>query len=91
MDYLISAFKKEQEEKSFRVYVTDCLQVLTSNTVHHATFNGVVEYGSKIKERWVDLLENKKAQPVPEQKEDPRPCTEIAEDMWKRINRKAEK
>ncbi len=46
-DTCISLFNKEQEEKSFKIYVTDCLRIISQNTGQYMTL------------RWFDCIEQK--------------------------------
>ena len=51
--YCIARYKREQEEKAYRVYVTDALRLTVENT---AKFAG----GNYIKARYIDVIEPKK-------------------------------
>ena len=51
--YCIARYKREQEEKAYRVYVTDALRLTVENT---AKFAG----GNYIKARYIDIIEPKK-------------------------------
>ena len=48
VDYCIARFKQKQEEKQYRVYVTDALMTIANNV---ANFGG----GNKIMTRYIDL------------------------------------
>ena len=48
VDYCISRYKHKQEEKQFRVYITDALMTIANNV---ANFGG----GNKIVTRYIDL------------------------------------
>ena len=67
--YCISRYKREQEEKAYRVYITDALRLTVENT---AKFAG----GSYIKARYIDVIEQKK--------QDNRTGDEIVADIIKR-------
>lgn len=67
--YCIARYKREQEEKVYRVYVTDALRLTVENT---AKFSG----GNYIKARYIDVIEPKKV--------DNRTGDEIVEDIIKR-------
>ena len=67
--YCIARYKREQEEKAYRVYVTDALRLTVENT---AKFAG----GNYIKARYIDVIEQKKV--------DERTGDEIVEDIIKR-------
>lgn len=53
IDHCVSAFRKEQEEKAYRIYVTDGIKAIVENT---AKFAG----GTIIKERYINLVKPKK-------------------------------
>ena len=65
----MSRYKREQEEKAYRVYVTDALRLTVENT---ATYAG----GNYINARYIDVIEPKKV--------DTRTGDEIVEDIIKR-------
>lgn len=56
IEHCISLFSKRQKEKAYRIYVTDCLKTIAENTTHLMGIQGVVDYGSTMPERWVDLV-----------------------------------
>lgn len=77
-----SAARKEMENLTFCVYVTEALKVLTENTTHVAVPGiGMADYGASITKSWSSMLEP----PKPEPPKDDRPCGEIVRDMWTRI------
>lgn len=86
MEHCISTLnfrlKQEFERKSFEVYVTDALMGISENTTHIGLMSGVVDVGRTMTKRWLDMLE---PQEEVEQPEDPRPCEEIAADIWDRM------
>ena len=84
IDHCVSAFSKKQQEKLYKVYVTDCLQSIADNTTHIMSMDGVVDYGMKIKDRWIDLAEHKK-DPPKEKQEDNRPINEVVNEIWANI------
>ncbi len=49
IDHCISAFQKEQEEKAFRIYLTDALQAIAENTQRFAG-------GMKMNKRYYDII-----------------------------------
>lgn len=65
----MSRYKREQEEKAYRVYVTDALRLTVENT---AKFSG----GNYIKARYIDIIEPKK--------QENRTCEEITADIIQR-------
>ncbi len=84
IEHCISSLKLDNEEKAFKVYVSDALMAIAENTTHLVGMQGVVDYGKTIKTRWIDILN-----PPPKPKEDNRPADEIAADIWNRINKRA--
>lgn len=56
IEHCISLFHKNQIEKIYRIYITDCLQAIAENTTHLMSLRqGVIDYGSKMQSRWMDL------------------------------------
>lgn len=49
IDYCISSFLKRQEEKLYRMYVTDALKAITENTQNFAG-------GVTLNKRYIDLI-----------------------------------
>lgn len=82
IEHCISSLKLYNEEKSYRIYVTDALMAIAENTTHLLGMQGVVDYGKKFNQRWIELSTSA---PKKEEPEDNRPSEEIAEDIWKRI------
>lgn len=80
IEHCISTLKLLNEEKSFKVYITDALMAIADNTTHIVGSQGVVDYGKTINQRWIDILN-----PPPKEPEDNRPSEEIASDIWERI------
>lgn len=85
-EWCISLFHKEQEEKSYRIYVTDCLQSIAENTMHVFVLNDIIDYGAKMKRRWIDIIEPKE-EAKKESKNENRSTKEIVDDMWSRMFR----
>lgn len=69
----MARFEQDAKEKSYRVYVTDCLQALSKNTAKYAS-------GAYITDRWIDRIEPKK--------QDTRTGAEIAADVIKKAGLK---
>ena len=82
IEHCISSLKLNNEEKAFKIYVTDALMAIANNTTHIVGAQGVVDYGMTITQRWIEL--NSKPS-EPEKPEDNRSSEEIAVDMWNRI------
>lgn len=77
IEHCISAFSKEQEEKAYRIYVTDALKTISENSAQG-------EHRSTMAKRWIDLVE-------PSEEKEPketRSANEIIDDFKKRLNRK---
>lgn len=80
IEHCISTLKAINEEKAYRIYVTDALMAIADNTSHFLGVNGMVDYGRTMSQRWIEVLN-----PPPEKPEDNRPSDEIAADIWTRI------
>ena len=87
IDFCMSAFLKKQEDKLYRVYVTDCLKAISENGTHLVGANGVVDYGSKMNARWYDLAFPLK-EVEEEKQEDTRTCEEIVDSVWSGMNKR---
>lgn len=53
IEHYIAYFKKKQEEKTYKMYITDALRLIAENSAKMAG-------GSYIQARYVDLVEPKK-------------------------------
>lgn len=62
MDHCISAFQKEQEEKAFKIYLSDAIMAIADNTARYVG-------GSKMASRFFDII-NIKKQPKQEETAD---------------------
>lgn len=69
MRYVLSRYRKHRRDLTYRIYVTDCLRMITENT---AKFSG----GTYMTGRYADSLKQTKA--------DNRTGTEIAADVIKK-------
>ena len=77
IEHCISAFSKRQEELVWKVYVTDALKVIATNTAGGET-------RATMSKRWIDLIDvNAKDEP-----EETRSADEIISDFKARLNRK---
>lgn len=81
IEHCISSLKSNNEEKSFKIYISDALMAIAENTTHLVGNQGVVDYGKTIKTRWIELTDK----PPKEEPEDNRPSEDIAVDIWERI------
>lgn len=81
MRYVKARWELSQRDLTYRVYVTDCLQVLTENTTHFASIKGIIDCGKTMPVRWYDFIRKNKQE---ENKED-RSVEEIATDIFKKI------
>ena len=70
MRYVVSKYKEQQKEMAYRVYVTECLRVMTENTAKQSG-------GSYIDEPFADFIGNNKPK-------DERTADEIIADVTKR-------
>lgn len=76
IDHVASFFRREQEKKRYRAYVTDALKALTENTTHRLIPGvGEVSYGSYMPTRWLEEAQ---------EHEDKRSGDEIAADIIQR-------
>lgn len=83
IEHCISSLKLNKEKKQYQIYVTDALMAIANNTTHLVGAQGVVDYGTTLTKRWVEIG---KTVEVP--KEDDRPADVIASDIWERIRGK---
>ena len=72
IEHYIAFFKKEQQEKAYKCYVTDALRLITENT---AKAHG----GSYLQARYADLIEPKK--------EETRTANEVIIDLKEKLRR----
>lgn len=85
----MTTWRKDAIEKSFRVYVTQCLMILTQNTAHY--YAGVAkdgspqmfDYGAHVNELWYELIHPREPEP-----EDNRTVEEVVDDIWANIERR---
>lgn len=83
IDHVIAEIKRQDEEKAYKIYVTDALRAIANNSAQAA-----VEQRSytSLTKRWAEIIE---PQEEPQEiEEDTRSCEEITADIWKRICRK---
>lgn len=92
IDHCIAALKKEKlrnyEDLSFRVYITDALQAICENTTHFVGAKEMFDYGTSLKKRWAEMVEEARGDKKPKKKkaeDDTRSAQEIAQDMWAKI------
>ena len=86
IDHCVSAFSEKQRQKHLNTYVTDCLHAIAENTMHFIGRDGVVEYGRKLTERWIDLAESKKVTKKKDRNES-KSTEQLVDEMWSRIFR----
>ena len=70
MRYVVSKYKEQQKEMAYRIYVTECLRVMTENTAKQSG-------GSYIDKPFADFICNNKPK-------DERTADEIIADVIKR-------
>lgn len=80
IDHCISAFSKEQEEKAFRIYLTDALKVISENTAGG-------ERRSAMSKRWIELMDIQTEEPMGTMSADEK-ADKIITDLKNRLNRK---
>lgn len=80
IEHCTSVYLKRNEERLYRVYVTDALKAIADNTTHYLGANEMIDYGSSLSLRWIDALE-----PQKEAEEDNRTCEEIVHGIWDRM------
>lgn len=85
IDHVLAEIKKQNEEKAYKIYITDSLRAITNNIAQEASQE---RYYSIMPMRWIDIID---ARDEPQEQEDPRSCEEIAADIWKKIRGKGEK
>lgn len=76
IEHCISAFSERQQEKSFRIYVTDTLSYIAKNTAKQ------VKEGVYVGKRWIDIIEPKK--------EDDRSGDEVAMEIIEKLGLRVE-
>lgn len=82
IDHVLIEIKRLNEEKSYKIYISDALHAVVNNSAQVAAEQR--SYIS-IKKRWIDVITPQKhSQKV----DDSRSCKEIVSDMWKRIRKK---
>lgn len=85
IEHCISSLKSNNEEKSFRIYVTDALMAIAKNTTHILGAQGVIDYGTTINKRWIEVIAPKDNDNESDEPVDDRSSEKIAEDIWSRI------
>ena len=72
MRYAVSKYKEQQKEMAYRIYVTECLRLMTENTAKQSESGG-----SYINKPFADVIGNSKPK-------DERTADEIIADITKR-------
>ena len=72
IEHYIAFFQKEQEEKTFKVYVSDALRLISENTAKQVG-------GSYISARYCDIIEPKK--------QEERTAEEVITDIKEKLRR----
>ena len=67
MRYVLAQYRREQEDKAYRIYVTDALRLISENTASSVG-------GKYITARFADVI-------APPKEEDNRTCEEITADI----------
>ena len=84
IEHCIAAYRQRTEQKSFQIYISDALKVISENTTYHVSLGGAAELGSKMNSRWTDILDPGKRKPKEEVKVDTRSCEEVVDSIWER-------
>ena len=79
IEHCTSEIIRRNEEKAYRVYVTDALKAIAENTTHYLGATEMIDYGSSLSMRWIELFEPHEEEVVD------RPCEEIVHGIWERI------
>ena len=79
IDHCVSERMKYNEDRLYRVYITDALKAIAENTTHYLGATEMFDYGSSLSARWIDVIEPH------EEIVDERPCEEIVHGIWERI------
>jgi hypothetical protein len=87
IEHCISLFSKKQKEKAYRIYVTDCLKAITENTTHLMSMNGVVDYGSTMPERWIELVDVDIEKKKKIEEFNSTSADDFVDDMWNRMKK----
>lgn len=74
IDHCVGFFQRRQEEKQYRIYITDALKVLTENT---AKMFG----GATIKMRYAELIDTEP------QKEETRTADEVVDSIKEKLEK----
>ena len=82
MEHCVSVWKRKQEERGFRVYLTDALKTLTGNTAAPASFVG--GEGLVLSMRYADTLEKQ----GPKEPAEERTAEEIIEHIRSKLRKK---
>lgn len=61
IQHCVSLFRKEQEEKAYKIYITECLKVIAENTAH------ACGDGAYLKVHFKDIAYESEEKPVPKE------------------------
>lgn len=88
MECCAAAFRRRQEEKLYRAYLTDTLNAIAGNTMRYVVSGiggvDIVEHGEKMGSRWIEMADRPDQDPEPEE-EDTRTAREITDGIWARM------
>lgn len=88
MECCAAAFRRRQEEKLYRAYLTDTLNAIAGNTMRYVVSGiggvDIVEHGEKMGSRWIEMADRPLSDPEPEEK-DTRTAREITDGIWARM------
>lgn len=87
IEHCISLFSKKQKEKAYRIYVTDCLKAIADNTTHLLGIDGVIDYGTTIPHRFVDMVYPDKEKQKKQEEFDKMSTKDIVDGIWNRAKK----
>ena len=83
-EHITASYRKKREETRYKIYITECLRILTENTTHFIVpGDGNITYGTYMKKSWYEP--KKKAE---KENRDNRSIEEIAADIMSRAGLK---
>lgn len=88
IEHCISLFSKKQKEKAYRIYVTDCLKAIAENTTQHISMDGMVECGSHMPSRWIELVDVDIEKKKKIEEFNNTSADDFVDDMWNRMKKK---
>lgn len=81
IDHCVSTFLRYRREQAYKSYVTNALKAITENTSRYATYNGMVECGSRMSMTYDEIIGNT----VPQ--DDNRTAAEVIDNIKAKLER----